>query len=109
MNPVQMRQHRSVTERLSARLDVLELLVDRMLRNGDALYQGHEANAARITKVEEALRELVGVVKNLNASVQALSDEGGRMDQLHEKRLDAAHVHISKLTVWQRLRWLTGG
>jgi hypothetical protein len=94
MNPVQMRQHRTITERLSDRLDVLEPLVDRMMRNGDALYQGHEANAARIAALNSNFEVWRDVLETCNREC----------DTLRRWR-----VHLEGASVWRRLLWaLTG-
>jgi hypothetical protein len=68
-----------------------------MLRNGDALYQGHEANAAHIGALQDR--------------VQAHDEELGERakEAMRESlRLDSAFT-LYNLPFWQRVRWLVLG
>ena len=113
MNPVQMRQHRTVTERLSDRLDVLEPLVDRMMHNGDALYQGHEANAKAIgeerTHRLAMAQEQRGYVDNEDRQLRQCCQERWDSTSAATKRIGDRHQAFVSQTFWQRLRWLVFG
>jgi hypothetical protein len=100
MNGAEQVRHRSVTERLDARLAAIEPLVDRMMHNGDALYQGHEANAARITTLEGRLAAHALDIHQLQTQRRVFNGED---------RVMALEYFKTCSTFWQRLRWLVRG
>lgn len=94
MNGAAQRAHRTVTERLTGRLEIIEPLVDRMMHNGDALYVGHEANATRIAALDDRVRSYGGKLGELQVLVEHLRR------QLSDQQA---------MTRWQRLKWVFGG
>ena len=90
LTPVDQRRHGSVTERLSARLDEIDPVIGRMLKNEAKLIADALTTAG---DVEYALK---------------LARDGWDLLREHERRIDGHSMFVGA-SFWQRLRWLVTG
>lgn len=110
MNGTEQRAHRTVTEQLGARVEVLETVVAGL---SDAL--GVVARAAdtrigeerthRLTLAEEQRAYVDGEDRRVERRVQALEPA----IKGHEARICRLQDVLCDRTVWQRLAWLIWG
>jgi hypothetical protein len=91
MNGLAQRRHGSVTERLSARLDDLEPVVERLLANEAKLIADALTVDARVTQAEQ------------------WSQERWESDGATHKRLGDQHRAFVSRSFMARLRWLVRG
>lgn len=90
MDILNQRRHGSVTERLSARLDEIDPVIGRMLKNEAKLIADALRTESRFQEHDMELSQIQ----------HEWAD--------HERRLDRFALFASA-TFWQRLRWLVTG
>jgi hypothetical protein len=91
MNSTEQRMHRTVTQALEHRLDDVEPVVVRLMKNGDALYAASRSMGARISALDDRLSAMT--------------------EELEALQRRADHVSEALVTsTWRvRLRWLLKG